>query len=39
MHLFPGETEASLRDAWKRYGDEGRRLYDAWEATAGEDEE
>ncbi|EUC49343.1 hypothetical protein COCMIDRAFT_33193 [Bipolaris oryzae ATCC 44560] len=37
LHQFPGETEASLRDAWDKYGEEGKRLYEEWEAAQEEE--
>lgn len=36
LHQFPGETEASVRDAWEKYGEEGKRLYEEWEAAEEE---
>ncbi|KAJ5023765.1 hypothetical protein J3E72DRAFT_376754 [Bipolaris maydis] len=36
LHQFPGETEASVRDAWDKYGEEGKRLYEEWEAAEEE---
>ncbi|EUC35544.1 hypothetical protein COCCADRAFT_24494 [Bipolaris zeicola 26-R-13] len=36
LHQFSGETEASVRDAWEKYGEEGKRLYEEWEAAEEE---
>lgn len=39
IQYFPGETVASLREAWGKYCNEGKRLYEEWEATAVAEEE
>lgn len=33
VQYFPGETVESLWDAWDKYGDEGKRLYEEWEGA------
>lgn len=35
VHHFPGETVESLRDAWDKYGDEGKRLHEEWVLARG----